>query len=130
MTDLHIEGSQNTTLATHLLLLLLHLQLLLIEEIVDSLSRGSHCARRNKLLEESPTPTSTNVDDSVTQLRIVVVLVFSLKDVVDNLPVALHVVDLPSIVGAAIVHVPLIATNYVKYSCPQTICLDRCHTDY
>ena len=124
MTDLHVERSQNTTLAT---LLLLPLQLLLlIEEIVDSLSWGSHCAHSNNLLEDRVTTTSTDVDDGVAQLGI-----FSFKDVVDNLGVAL-LDDLPSIVRVTIVvDVALIVTNYVKYSCALTeISLDRRQTDY
>ena len=111
MTDLQIERSQNTTLATQLLLLLQ--LLLLIEEIIAILSWGSHCAHSNNLLEDRV--TTTDVDDSVAQLEI-----FPFKDVVDNLAVA-PLVDLPSIVGGTIVvHVPLIVTNYVKYSCALT----------
>ena len=121
MTDLQIERSQNTTLATQLLLLLQ--LLLLIEEIVDILSWGSHCAHSNNLLEDRLPTTSTDVDDSVAQLGI-----FAFKDIVDNLAVA-PLVDLPSIVQATIVvHLPLIVTDYVKYSCE--ISVDRRHTDY
>ena len=121
MTDLQIERSQNTTLATQLLLLLQ--LLLLIEEIVDILSWGWHCAHSNNLLEDRVPTTSTNVDDSVAQLEI-----FPFKDIVDNLAVA-PLVDLPSIVQATIVvHVTLIVTDYVKYSCE--ISLDRRRTDY
>ena len=132
MTDLDVERSQTTILPTHIILLIL-LLLFLIEEIVDSLSWGSHSAHRDNLLKDSVAPTTSNVDDSVIQLRIVL-LVFVFKDFVDNLAVVdfLHVVDLPSIVRATIVHSRLIAVNYVLNTvAPVTmICMDLRHTDY